>query len=162
MSEKKISNKEIAGETIKAVIWILILILCVMLFANCSTTKRNYTKEIKTDTVFKTKDVLRTIETKDSVFLHDSIFSYIKGDTIFVNKWHTKIKYLYKSDTLIKTDTIFQSKIDKNSREIIKQSSSFGGKIKECLLRILLAVFFVSLIWIKRKEIIKFFMRIKK
>ncbi len=44
----------------------------------------------------------------DSIYLHDSIATYImqKGDTIFVDRYKYKVKEIYKVDTIHKTDSI--------------------------------------------------------
>lgn len=44
----------------------------------------------------------------DSVYLHDSISTYIvqKGDTVFVDRYRYKIKEVYKTDTIHRVDSI--------------------------------------------------------
>ena len=44
----------------------------------------------------------------DSVYLHDSISTYIvqKGDTIFVDRYKYKIKEVYRTDTIHQVDSI--------------------------------------------------------
>lgn len=42
----------------------------------------------------------------DSVFVKDSIDRYIRGDTVFIYKEHTKYKYLNKTDTIVRVDSI--------------------------------------------------------
>lgn len=44
----------------------------------------------------------------DSVYLHDSISTYIvqKGDTVFVDRYKYKIKEVYKTDTIHRVDSI--------------------------------------------------------
>ena len=48
------------------------------------------------------------IHQRDSIYLHDSIATYIvqKGDTVFVDRCKYKIKEVYKTDTVIKIDSI--------------------------------------------------------
>ena len=48
------------------------------------------------------------IHQMDSIYLHDSIATYIvqKGDTVFVDRYKYKIKEVYKIDTVIKIDSI--------------------------------------------------------
>lgn len=83
--------------------FILILLLSLSLvFTGCKTieTKVEYVpvEKIKTEYIHNT----------DSIYLHDSINTYIlqKGDTIFINKYKYKIKEIYRTDTVCKTDTI--------------------------------------------------------
>lgn len=42
----------------------------------------------------------------DSVYSRDSIDRYMKGDTLFIYKESTKFKYINKTDTIIKVDSI--------------------------------------------------------
>ncbi len=44
----------------------------------------------------------------DSVYLHDSISTYIvqKGDTVFVDRYKYKIKEVYRTDTIYQVDSI--------------------------------------------------------
>ena len=78
-----------------AVIGIMILILC-----SCNTTKyiEVPVETVKTEYIHDTKI--------DSIFVKDSIDRWIKGDTTYIYKEHTKYKYLFKTDTVVKTDSI--------------------------------------------------------
>ena len=42
----------------------------------------------------------------DSIYIKDSIDRYIKGDTVFIYKERTKFRYINKTDTILKTDTV--------------------------------------------------------
>lgn len=42
----------------------------------------------------------------DSVCVRDSIDRYIKGDSVFIYKEHTKYKYVNKTDTVVRVDSI--------------------------------------------------------
>lgn len=42
----------------------------------------------------------------DSIYVHDSIFTLIKGDTVYVSKNKETNRLVNKTDTIIKTDTI--------------------------------------------------------
>lgn len=80
---------------ILAVIASFILLLC-----SCTTTK---VVEVPVETV-RTEYVHNT--KVDSVFVKDSIDRWLKGDTLYIYKEHTKFKYINKTDTVCKTDTI--------------------------------------------------------
>lgn len=88
---------------------ILLLILC----SACRTVQKEII-EVPVETV-KTEYIHDT--RIDSVYVRDSIDRWMSGDTVFIYKEHTKYKYLNKTDTLIKTDTI--PKIIKT--EVIKE-----------------------------------------
>ena len=85
--------------------WIFIALLVVGWLTSCTTTERVVTVEkVKTDTTYITK------HQRDSVWLHDSIRVSEKGDTIRIEKWHTKYIEREVHDTLYraKHDTIPQ------------------------------------------------------
>lgn len=42
----------------------------------------------------------------DSIYVKDSVDRYIRGDTVFIYKERVKYKYLNKTDTVLKTDSI--------------------------------------------------------
>lgn len=42
----------------------------------------------------------------DSIFVKDSVDRYISGDTVYLYKERVKYQYLYKTDTLIRIDSI--------------------------------------------------------
>ena len=42
----------------------------------------------------------------DSIYVHDSIFTLIKGDTVYISKNKETNHLINKTDTIVKTDTI--------------------------------------------------------
>lgn len=95
-------NKE--GMSISSILAgiILGLIACALitLFSSCTTTRYVPVIEHHTDTLIQTK------VQKDSIFIHDSVEVRIAGDTVTIDRWHTK--YISKEVH----DTIYQSKTD--------------------------------------------------
>ena len=78
-----------------------IVILVALLLVGCKTKERVVTVEkVRTDTTYITK------HQRDSVWLHDSIHVTEKGDTIRIERWHTK--YVEK----VTHDTLYQHKTD--------------------------------------------------
>ena len=78
-----------------------LVILVAVLMAGCKTKERVVTVEkVRTDTTYIMK------HQRDSVWLHDSIHVAEKGDTIRIEKWHTK--YIEKATH----DTLYQHKTD--------------------------------------------------
>jgi hypothetical protein len=72
-----------------------------VLLVGCKTKERVVTVEkVRTDTTYIMK------HQRDSVWLHDSIHVTEKGDTIRIEKWHTK--YVEKATH----DTLYQHKTD--------------------------------------------------
>ena len=78
---------------------IIILLTCLSLYG-CTKTEYVTVEKIRTDTTYITK------HQRDSVYLHDSISVKEKGDTVKIEKWHTK--YVEKQVH----DTLYQSKTD--------------------------------------------------
>ena len=79
---------------------LLYIIPVLLLLCACSTTKviEVPIETIRTEYIHSTRI--------DSVFTKDSIDRYMKGDTLYIYKEHTNFKYLNKTDTVCKTDTI--------------------------------------------------------
>ena len=85
--------------------WLFIALLVVGWLTSCTTTERVVTvQKVKIDTTYITK------HQRDSVWLHDSIRVSEKGDTIRIEKWHTKYIEREVHDTLYQAshDTIPQ------------------------------------------------------
>ena len=61
----------------------------------------------------------------DSIYVHDSIFTIIKGDTVYIYKNKETNRLVNKTDTIIKTDTI------KVPVEITKKVNKDETHIKE-------------------------------
>lgn len=91
---------------------IFLTILAVIFLASCSPRViEKVDKQI--DTVFQVRHL------RDSVYLHDSIntFVYTSGDTVYVNKFKSVIKYKER----LKTDTLRQIKqVTKTDTEVIE------------------------------------------
>lgn len=87
MSDKErdemVTTHMIAGCGTYLVAGILGLLLC-WLLTGCTTTRIVEVERVKTDTTYITQHL------RDSVWLHDSIKVTEKGDTVRIEKWHTK------------------------------------------------------------------------
>ena len=81
------------------IIWLAFLI-AISLLASCRQVEYVTVEKVRTDTTYITK------WQRDSVWLHDSIMVTEKGDTVRIEKWHTK--YVEKQVH----DTLYQSKTD--------------------------------------------------
>lgn len=78
-----------------AIISILILLMC-----SCATTRTVEipVEKIRTEYIHDTRT--------DSIFVKDSVDRWLKGDTLYIYKEHTRFKYINKTDTVCRTDTI--------------------------------------------------------
>lgn len=79
---------------------ILIGLLTMFYLTGCTTTKVVTVEKIRTDTLYESKLMY------DSIHVHDSIHIKEKGDSVWIERWHTK--YIEKQIT----DTVYQSKCD--------------------------------------------------
>lgn len=80
---------------------ILIILLAILSLTSCKTSTKIVevpVEVIKKEYVYNTKI--------DSIYIRDSIDRWQKGDTLYITKWHTKLQYINKVDTITKTDSI--------------------------------------------------------
>lgn len=87
----------------------ILILLIFTAFTGCKIIERS----IDSKTIDTVKNSSKTALIKyDSVFIYerDSIFIKTKNDTVFLEKWNTKIQKLIHKDTVIKIDTIFKIK----------------------------------------------------
>ena len=82
--------------------WLFIALLFVGWLTSCTTTKVVTVERVKNDTTYITK------QQRDSIWLHDSIHVTERGDTISIERWHTKYIEREIHDTLYraKTDSV--------------------------------------------------------
>ena len=79
---------------------IIVALLICALFGSCTTTQYVPVPEYHTDTVRISHN------TRDSIYVHDSTYIKENGDTVRIERWHTK--YIEKQVH----DTIYQSRTD--------------------------------------------------
>lgn len=80
----------------------LLIVILLFICVSCTTT-RYIDRPVPIETV-RTEYINQLY--KDSVFIHDSIDRYINGDTVYQYKYKYIYKYLNRTDTIIKTDSI--------------------------------------------------------
>ena len=85
------------------IIWSVFLMLLAWL-TSCTTTKVVEVEKVMTDTTYITK------WQRDSVWLHDSIHVTEKGETVRIERWHTKYveKQVHDTTCVATHDTIPQ------------------------------------------------------
>lgn len=130
--------------------WLVICsisMLILSMFCRCTTTKYVPITEYRDRVVVKTDSLLKT----DSVYVHDSVSVYIRGDTVFKEKYHIQYKDRYivrnKSDTLIVRDSIpYKVEVGK---QLSKTDIAFLniGKIASVCLFIGILAFLVCIYW---------------
>lgn len=82
-------------------LYIILLTIAICLIS-CRSIKYVPVETVKTE--YKTRDSIRF----DSIYEHDSIFLFVKGDTVYKEKYRYKYRYLTinKTDTVMKTDSV--------------------------------------------------------
>lgn len=75
--------------------------LCVVLLAGCKT------QYVPVENTHTSETEKHNVE-RDSIHVHDSVYIYMQGDTVFDVRWKTIYKEIFRTDTFIvnKTDTI--------------------------------------------------------
>ncbi len=76
----------------------MVVVLCCI--SSCTTTKYVPVVEYHTDTLIK------KMTQRDSIYLHDSTIVREKGDTVLIERWHTR----YRDREV--HDTVYQSRVD--------------------------------------------------
>ena len=74
------------------VVWMMVLFVLALL-SSCKQVEYVTVEKVLTDTTYITK------WQRDSIWLHDSIHVKERGDTVLVEKWHTKYVESIKHDT---------------------------------------------------------------
>ena len=132
----------------KVVVAIAVSMLILSMFCRCTTTKYVPVTEYKDRVVVKTDSLLKT----DSVYVHDSVSVYIRGDTVFKDKYSIKYRdrfvYRNKSDTVIVRDSIpYKVKTEKQLSKTDKAFLNIGKIASVCIFICVLA--FIG--WIYRR-----------
>ena len=92
----------------------LLFVLVLLFFVSC--TKTLYVPVENTKIEYQDK----IIESRDSIYLKDSVIIFIKGDTVFKDRYKTKLVYKERIDTFtyIKVDTISKPVIIEKEKKI--------------------------------------------
>ena len=89
-------------------LWLFIIVTLIL--TSCRTVKyidRTVVDSTKIEVpITNTKIEYRDRFLYDSIYVHDSIFTLIKGDTVYISKNKETNRLINKADTIIKTDTI--------------------------------------------------------
>lgn len=78
----------------------LLLFAVALLLMGCKSVQYVPVKEVVHDSIYLAK------VQKDSVWLHDSVYVKDRGDTVWLERWHTK--YVER----LRIDTIFETHVD--------------------------------------------------
>lgn len=96
-------NEDKIVEYLARMFGIIILgVIVAVILAMCSCTRTVYVPQ----TTIQRDSIHITQCKRDSIYMHDSIFQWLKTDTMYIEKWHTK--YIEK----LSTDTLYIEKAD--------------------------------------------------
>ena len=96
---KKLDSLEASYRCCAWALWICVLLMIALWLTSCTTTRVVTVEKVKTDTTYITK------QQRDSIWLHDSIHVTERGDTIRIERWHTKYVEREVHDTLYRART---------------------------------------------------------
>ena len=157
-------------QKIIGLLWGIVACIIISMFVGCKSVKYIPVETVRTNTQYKTNTVHDTII--DSVFMHndvykhDSVITYLRGDTIFVDRWHTIIQTTLdkgrKLHSNVVHDTIYINKTDSVQvpvpveRKLTKWEKTYNT-VKDIFFIIgmivtLMIIAFVVLWLIKRKK----------
>lgn len=84
----------------------IFLALVLISLTSCKSIQYVPVETVKTEYISKTDTFIQ----KDSVHIKDSVLVFMKGDSVFTDRWHVmykdRLKEVVKTDTIIKTDSI--------------------------------------------------------
>jgi hypothetical protein len=69
----------------------------VWLLVGCKSIEYVPVVEHKTDTTYITKNH------RDSIYMYDSTYIHERGDTVWIERWHTRWRDIYQIDTIYET-----------------------------------------------------------
>ena len=102
------------------------MLFCILV--GCKSTEK--LQNINTETRIEYRDKYH----RDSIYIRDSVIIYVKGDTVFKDRWHTEWKEKESGDTIILTDTVYIEK------EVFRDKSEPPNNWKETILIIIIGI----------------------
>lgn len=127
---------------------ILFIIPLLIILASCKTQKHIIEVPVITETV--RTEYIRDVRI-DSVFVKDSIDRWIRGDTVFIYKEHTKYKYLKDTDTVVRVDTIPKIVELKTTKEVEVNRLKWYQEALMWLGGVMLLILFLYIIYKTRR-----------
>ena len=120
----------------------LLFVLVLLFFVSC--TKTLYVPVENTKIEYQDK----IVESRDSIYLKDSVIIFIKGDTVFKDRYKTKLVYKERIDsfTYIKVDTISKPVIIEKEKKIgfIQQTINYISYFALIILIGILIFYFIK------------------
>ena len=122
-----------------SIVGIVVMIIIALLFCSCTKTEYITVEKVRTDTTYINK------VQRDSIYLHDSTFVKVAGDTVWIERWHTKWQNHLEHDTVYKARTDSVPVPYPVIKEVEKPRSKFeNGLIGVGILSIMALVIFIA------------------
>lgn len=135
-------NRHLKHDILRLLALTVGLLLMVLLLSGCRPT------QVITDNNTETHDTnIQIRHIRDSIFVRDSILVKTANDTVFVDRWHERYRYLIKKDTIYQTrDSVQVRVVTKTVTEYRTPWYCRGG----LLLLLLGLIVFLLLLLVKR------------
>lgn len=122
-----------------SIVGMVVMIIIALLFCSCTKTEYITVEKVRTDTTYINK------VQRDSIYLHDSTFVKVAGDTVWIERWHTKWQNHLEHDTVYKARTDSVPVPYPVIKEVEKPRSKFEkGLIGVGILSIMTLVIFIA------------------
>ena len=94
--------KDLAKMCLTAIVSLLAVVVCCIVCSSCRSVQHVPVESVRTEIEYRDR------WQRDSIHIHDSIHIRDKGDTVFVDRWHTvyKDKLLRDTTYIEKTDSV--------------------------------------------------------
>lgn len=141
----------VCGCIIYALAIILAFTICAML-SSCQTTKFVPVERHTTDTVYQTRWA------QDSIHVRDSIHVSVMGDTVRIDRWHTRWRDRRQTDTIYisKTDTVPRPYPVEVVREVERRMSWWqrtGMAVGNCMMMAGVAIIAIAMLrWFRGRR----------
>ena len=125
----------------------ILILFTLLLLVSCKTRYievEKYVDRLQTETEYL----------HDSIYVHDSTFVHHKGDTVYMDKWHTKFIERIHTDSFIKTDSIrvpVPYYVEKKLNWWQRMKMDFGGIAFGALLAVVFIITTYGLIKVRKK-----------
>ena len=99
----------------------LFLILCLVLFDGCRGTK-TITERVEVPVVVTQEHHTESVKVdhvRDTLIQRDSVYYYVKGDTVRIEKWH----YLQGTTNVVRVDTLIKVDSVQVPVEVVRQTT---------------------------------------
>ena len=96
------SDAERCVSTFHYVMVAIFVVAMLALFTGCAHTKYVTVVEHKTDSVYI------ALHQRDSIYVHDSTFVEVKGDTTLIERWHTawRERVVHDTSVVVRVDSV--------------------------------------------------------